>query len=174
MLMGPRHALPLPVYVLAQVRGVGWHGGQARSASLCPSNPHEMGDHARCARVCWRRPKSHRFAGVIVEDLGRNLAGGQYPTHLCRHATRFLHTKAETYGSRFAQTRRRWCIALCFSVRWLLSRLRHENARQIELDRDPTVSERALGPATRSSAVQKLGPVYIKFRLLTARLFINH
>src|SRR5262245_1664988 len=56
-----------------------------------------MGDHARCARVCWRRPKSHRFAGVIVEDLGRNLAGGQHPTHLCHHATRFLHTKAETY-----------------------------------------------------------------------------
>jgi hypothetical protein len=43
----------------------------------------------------------------------------------------------------------------------------------IELDRDPTVSERALGPATRSSAVQKLGPLSIKFRLL-ARLFINH
>ena len=56
-----------------------------------------MGDHARCARVCWRRPKSHRFAGVIVEDLGRNLAGGQHPTHLCHHATRFLHPKAETY-----------------------------------------------------------------------------
>ena len=34
---------------------------------------------------------------VIVEDLGRNLAGGQHPTHLCHHATRFLHTKAETY-----------------------------------------------------------------------------
>jgi len=30
--------------------------------------------------------------------------------------------------------------------------------RPLELDRDPTVSERALGPATRSSAVQKLGP----------------
>ena len=43
----------------------------------------------------------------------------------------------------------------------------------IELDRDPTVSERALGPATLSSAVQKLGPLSIKFRLL-ARLFINH
>ena len=56
-----------------------------------------MGDHARCARVCWRRHKSHRFAGVIVEDLGRNLAGGQHPTHLCHHATRFLHPKAETY-----------------------------------------------------------------------------
>src|SRR6516162_11610159 len=56
-----------------------------------------MGDHARCARVCWRRPKSHRFAGVIVEDLGRNLAGGQHPTHLCHHATRFLRTKAGTY-----------------------------------------------------------------------------
>src|SRR5262245_7732498 len=43
----------------------------------------------------------------------------------------------------------------------------------IELDRDPTVSERALGPATRSSALQKLGHLSIKFRLL-ARLFINH
>ena len=70
---------------------------QARSASLCPSNSPEMGDHARCARVCWRRPKSHRFAGVIVEALGRNLAGGQHPTHLCHHATRFLYTKAGTY-----------------------------------------------------------------------------
>src|SRR5262245_65394704 len=29
--------------------------------------------------------------------LGRNLAGGQHPTHLCHHATRFLHTKAGTY-----------------------------------------------------------------------------
>ena len=29
------------------------------------------------------------------------------------------------------------------------------------------------GPAARSSAVQNLGPVSIKFRLLTARLFIN-
>src|SRR5262249_34939298 len=91
------HALPLPVYVLAQARGVGWHEGQARSASLCPSNPPEMGDRARCARVWWRRPKSHRFAGVIVEGLGRNLAGGQHPTHLCHHATRFLHTKVGTY-----------------------------------------------------------------------------
>src|SRR5262249_39098877 len=41
--------------------------------------------------------------------------------------------------------------------------------RPLELDRDPTVSEPALGPATRSSAVQKLGPLSIKFRLL-ARL----
>jgi hypothetical protein len=44
---------------------------------------------------------------------------------------------------------------------------------QIELDRDPTASERALGPAARSSAVQNLGPLSIKFRLLTARLFIK-
>src|SRR6516162_5221459 len=29
------------------------------------------------------------------------------------------------------------------------------------------------GPAARSSAVQNLGPLSIKFRLLTARLFIN-
>src|SRR5215831_15830968 len=65
-LSGPRHALPLPVYVLAQARGVGWHGGQARSASLCPSNPPEMGDHARCARVWWRRPKSHRLVLAVT------------------------------------------------------------------------------------------------------------
>jgi hypothetical protein len=44
---------------------------------------------------------------------------------------------------------------------------------QIELDRDPTASERALGPAARSSAVQNLGPLSIKFGLLTARLFIK-
>ena len=42
-------------------------------------------------------PSPTVFAGVIVEDLGRNLAGGQHPTHLCHHATRFLHTKAGTY-----------------------------------------------------------------------------
>jgi len=45
---------------------------------------------------------------------------------------------------------------------------------QRELDRDPTASERALGPAARSSAVQNLGPLSIKFRLLTASLFINY
>src|SRR5262249_11218110 len=32
-----------------------------------------------------------------LKDLGRNLAGGQHPNHLCHHATRFLHTKAGTY-----------------------------------------------------------------------------
>jgi len=45
--------------------------------------------------------------------------------------------------------------------------------RPIELGRDPTASERAFGPAARSSAVQNLGPLSIKFRLLTARLFIR-
>jgi len=90
-------ALPLPVYVLAQARGVGWHGGQARSASLCPSNPPEMGDHADALEFAGDAPSPTVFAGVIVEDLGRNLAGGQHPTHLCHHATRFLHTKAGTY-----------------------------------------------------------------------------
>jgi hypothetical protein len=44
---------------------------------------------------------------------------------------------------------------------------------QIELDRDPTASERALGPAARSSAVQNLAPLSIKFGLSTAEPFIE-
>ena len=56
-----------------------------------------MGDHADALEFAGDAPSPTVFAGVIVEDLGRNLAGGQHPTHLCHHATRFLHTKAGTY-----------------------------------------------------------------------------
>src|SRR6516225_11059544 len=45
---------------------------------------------------------------------------------------------------------------------------------RLELSRDPTASGRALGgPAARSSGCTEFGACSIKFRLLTARLFIK-